>query len=89
MVRFLRWTDSSGGSQKMSGRISAIFDRTPEIAPEADMAKKRVNLPRVTRSRGWTLTSPTRKNFTATLVASYSASGVRLFVFRVMRPRSR
>jgi len=53
------------------------------------MAKKRVNLPRVTRSRGWTLTSPTRKNFTATLVASYSASGVRLFVFRVMRPRSR
>jgi hypothetical protein len=51
------------------------------------VTKKRAALPRVTRGTRWTLTGPNGKSHRGTLVAHYSANKVKLFVFRVWRPR--
>ncbi len=52
---------------------------------------KRVNLPRMAPAKHWKLQPPggRRKPFDASLLRLFSASGVRLAVFRVMRPRSK
>jgi hypothetical protein len=50
------------------------------------MAKGR--LPRMKPSTGWMIRSPRGESFPATLVTPpYSASKVRLAIFRIMRPR--
>ena len=49
--------------------------------------KKRPKLTPGTVGSRWTLTPSRGKEQRATLVAHYSANKVKLFVFRVMRPR--
>ncbi len=52
---------------------------------------KRVNLPRMAPGKHWRLQPPGRRRapLDASLLKLFSASGVRLAVFRVMRPRSK
>lgn len=49
----------------------------------------RVNLPRTARGKHWRLQPPGRRRapLKASLLKLFSARGVRLAVFRVMRPR--